>query len=170
MSDLALMEAVAGSISRVDFATHGDLQFSFARDLTNIARSVIHASNAKESTSSDAFLGLGLHANDMSQDGFSHNSSYLEVSLSPCHSSIRRKPFSFLFRRSHLLTFETSAGHQFLQLGELRVGFSISGAWRRGSARIDQCNHVLYSSRRLILFATDSSDADIEILFMVPSV
>lgn len=78
-SDLTLMEVVAGSISRVDFATNGDLKFSFPRDLTHMARSVIDAS---KEPASETFPGLSLHENDMSQDGFSRNPSYFEVSPS----------------------------------------------------------------------------------------
>jgi hypothetical protein len=35
------METVAGSMSRIDYATNGDRKFSFARELTNIARATI---------------------------------------------------------------------------------------------------------------------------------
>ena len=71
------MEVVAGSISRIDVATRGDLKFSFARDLANIARNAIHA--AKDPIS-DALPSLSLHGNEMSHDAFCTNSSDIEVS------------------------------------------------------------------------------------------
>lgn len=73
------MEVVTGTISRVTFATNGDLKFSFARDLTEIARNAIHA--ARDPILDVSVLPeLGMHG-EMSDEGFSHQSAILEVGL-----------------------------------------------------------------------------------------
>lgn len=72
------MEVVTGTISRVTFATNGDLKFSFARDLTEIARNAIRA--AREPIPDASVLPeLGLHGIEMSVEGFSHQPAILEV-------------------------------------------------------------------------------------------
>jgi hypothetical protein len=78
------MEVVAGSISRVDFATNGDLKFSFARDLTNIARTAIDASKEPISETLPEF---GLHANEVSHGGIAHNPSDFGVSRTSCQNN-----------------------------------------------------------------------------------
>lgn len=74
------MEVVAGTISRVDFATNGNLKFSFAHDLTNIARSTIYTAR-EPNPEINALPELGIYDKDLSQNGFSHPATFLEVSL-----------------------------------------------------------------------------------------
>ncbi|KEF53908.1 uncharacterized protein A1O9_10310 [Exophiala aquamarina CBS 119918] len=77
-SDLDLMEVVAGSISLIGYVTNGDLKFSFARELTNIARTALVA--ARESQS-DSLPGLHANGDDQLQEIFPQQpSSFFEVS------------------------------------------------------------------------------------------
>lgn len=72
------MEVVAGSFSRIEYASNGDCKIPFPRELTNIARMAIFA--AKEPTS-DALTAVDVPGYDLTRDALCYGTSYLEVPL-----------------------------------------------------------------------------------------